>query len=146
MNQNPKNLKSPLAGGTPPLRTLLCQAARRAIEGAAVSVEPISLEFDIPEDAAFPQPQQLAELVSALVRGSLDCLPDGGEIMLTFWQASDHCEIEVADNGPAAEARPHRLPMIAAALGAELVWQNCPQGGAAVTARLRRTASIREAA
>ncbi|WP_164102886.1 histidine kinase [Candidatus Laterigemmans baculatus] len=151
MNQNSKNSKSsrPVPLGKPaplgkpvPLRELLSQAARTAILDA-----PVQLEVDVPAGAQFSvDAGRLTELVTAMVRGSLACLPAGGEITLTLWQTAGSCEIEVADNGPPIESRPRRLPMVAASLGAELLWQNCPQGGAAVTATLRRPQALREAA
>lgn len=141
MSSNPKNPKtSPWRDVS--LRPLLTQAAR-----VAVGDSPVRLEFDIPADAQSPvDPECLVELVRAMVRGSLDCLSADGEIMLTFWQTADSCEIEIADNGPAIESRPRRLPMVAASIGAEMLWQNCPQGGAAVTAKLRRPLALRDAA
>lgn len=142
MNQNSQNSKTSFSPRPIPLRSLLSRAAYDAIGDA-----PVSLEIDIPADAQFPvDGERLADMVTAMVRGSLACLPSDGEIMLTVWQTAGSCEIEVADNGPAIESRPRRLPMIAAALGAELLWQNCPQGGAAVTATLRRPLALREAA
>ena len=142
MNKNSKNSQTSQSPHDHSLRSLLRDVAREAIGEA-----PVRLEVDVPADASFPvAPQRLAELVAAMVRGALDCLPSSGEITLTYWQAGDSCEIEVADNGPAIDARPRRLPLVAASLGAELVWQNCPQGGAAVTARLRRSLALREAA
>lgn len=142
MNQNSQNPKTSFSPRPVPLRSLLSQAAHDAIGDA-----PVGLEIDIPAEARFPvDSDRLAALVTAMVRGSLDCLPSVGEIMLTVWPTAGGLEIEVADNGPSVESRPHRLPMVAASLGAELVWQNCPQGGAAVTAKLRRPLALREAA
>lgn len=142
MNQNSKNPASQFLRSQHSTGALLRQAARDAI-GAA----DIHLEIDAPADARCPvDPGCLMELVTAMVRGSIACLPADGEIVLTLWQTESTCEIEVADNGPAIESRPRRLPLAAASLHAEMLWQNCPQGGAAVTAKLRPSLASREAA
>lgn len=142
MNQNFKNPASRSSRGEPSTRALLRQAARDAIGAADVR-----LEIDAPAELRCGiDPVSLVELVTAMVRGAVACIPADGEITLTLWQSDSTCEIEVADNGPAVESRPRRLPLAAAALGAEMLWQNCPQGGAAVTAKLRRSLASREAA
>ena len=149
MNQNSKNPKHPNPPHDHSLRSLLRRAAREAIGEASVQLEvdASSAPATAPAAIASGDAGRVFELVTAMVRASLDCLPtSGGEITITLWQTHEHCEIEVADNGPAVDQRPRRLPLAAASLGAELVWQNCPQGGAAVTARLRRPMVLRDAA
>ena len=121
---------------------MIADAAREGIGSRTVK-----LEVDVPELLVWPaSTEAIGTLVGALVRGAVDNLGPGGEILVTAWQRGEVLEIEVADNGPALDSRPQRLPMSAAALGAELVWQNCPQGGAAVTAILTRAERLREAA
>lgn len=142
MSQNFKNSAARSFRGEPSTRALLRQAALNAIGSADVR-----LEIDAPADLRCGiDSASLVELVTAMVRAAVACLPADGEIILTLWQSDSTCEIEVADNGPAVESRPRRLPLAAAALGAEMVWQNCPQGGAAVTAKLRPWLASREAA
>ncbi len=121
------------------------QAALKAIAGRKVS-----LELDVPDDleTTFAS-ASLCQLVESLVRGSMDHLDeqDGrSELSISIWNLGNRLELEVADNGSAIETRPHLFPMIAAAMGIQLLWQNCPQGGAAVTAILPHVAGRREAA
>ncbi len=77
------------------------------------------------------------ELLSSLVRGlvadSLREMPDDGEITVTACQTAAGVELEIADTWSDTESRGHSLPFAAAALGCKPHWQNCPQGGAAVT-------------
>ena len=124
------------------LKQLLVEAVNRGI-GSAM----IQLDLDIPEGVSFPvEPTQLTQLVQSLVSASASVLEEHGEISFTVWAAGETLEIEVADNGPALELRPRYLPMAAGTLGAELVWQNCPQGGAAVTVVVPRVKPKRSAA
>lgn len=124
------------------LKRLLVEAVIRGI-GSAV----IQLDLDIPDGVCFPvDPTQLTQLVQSLVSASASTLEENGEISFTVWQAGELLEIEVADNGPALESRPRYLPLALGTLGAELVWQNCPQGGAAVTVVVPRVKPKRSAA
>jgi hypothetical protein len=121
------------------------QAALKAIAGRAVS-----LEWDVPTDLETTfAPESLCQLVESLVRGSMDHLDeqDGtSELSVSIWNLGNRLELEVADNGSSIESRPQRFPLIAASMGVQLLWQNCPQGGAAVTAILPNAAGRREAA
>lgn len=95
---------------------------------------PVCLELDI--DLKIPVPcdhQRTADLITALSRQALDAMPDGGDLMITACQTSAGLELEIADSGIDASKRERHLPIVAAALNAELQWQNCPQGGEAVT-------------
>ncbi len=98
---------------------------------------PICLEVDIDMELRLPvDSASLCQLIDSLVRQALLEMPDGGELTITACETPTGVEIEIADTGCDVQSRACKLPMIAAAMAAELSWQNCPQGGGAVTARL----------
>lgn len=78
----------------------------------------------------------LTTLIESLVRQSLDEMPEGGDLTITACETGGHLELEIADSGPDVNDRACTLPMVAAAIGVEISWQNCPQGGAAATITL----------
>ncbi|PAY19420.1 MULTISPECIES: ATPase [Pirellulaceae] len=95
---------------------------------------PVCLELDI--DLEIPIPcdhQRTADLITALSKQALEAMPDGGDLMITACQSESGLELEIADSGTDATKRERHLPIAAAAINAELQWQNCPQGGVAVT-------------
>lgn len=95
---------------------------------------PVCLEVDIAADIRLPvDSPSLCQLLDSLIRQSLIEMPDGGELTITGYQTATGVEIELADTGRDVVRRPCKLPMIAAAMSADVLWQNCPQGGAAVT-------------
>jgi len=73
-----------------------------------------------------------------LVSQSLSEMPEGGDLTITACETAQGLELELADTGCDIENRVQRTPIAAAAMGVELVWQNCPQGGAAVTMTFHR--------
>jgi hypothetical protein len=102
---------------------------------------PIALEMDIDIQLRIPADAvRTAELIRTLVNQAIDEMPDGGDLTVTAWESSQGIELEMADTGGDIESRGQRLPMAAAAIGAKLAWNNCPQGGAAVTITFRRDA------
>jgi hypothetical protein len=108
---------------------------------------PVCFEMNVPIDLMTTADRaRLSELVTSLVRDSLDQMPDGGELMVTGCQTSHGIELEIADTGGDIEVRSNRLSLAAAALGCKPQWQNCPQGGAAVTLVLPFSDAIRRAA
>lgn len=97
---------------------------------------PICLELDI--DTKIPVPDDVSKVVAlleSLVSQSLEEMPEGGDLTVTAVSSPAGIELELADTGCDVEQRSRRLPMVAAAIGASLSWQNCPQGGGAVTIR-----------
>ena len=95
---------------------------------------PVCLEMDVDLGLPIPcDPQQAADLITALSRQALDAMPDGGDLTVTACQTASGIELEIADSGDDAEQRGCHHPIAAAAINAELTWQNCPQGGVAVT-------------
>lgn len=99
---------------------------------------PVCLDLDVDTSVPVPaDPSQTAELLRALVRQSLQEMPDGGDLSVTACEMPHGLELELADTGAEIESRPTRLPMAAATIGARVGWQNCPQGGAAVTITFR---------
>ncbi|MDA8697136.1 ATPase [Rhodopirellula sp.] len=108
---------------------------------------PICLELDIDTMIEVPaDAEKIVSLLESLVSQSLDEMPDGGDLTITAVESQDGLELELADTGCDVENRSRRLPMIAAAIGAGLSWQNCPQGGGAVTIRFPRKQQMLRAA
>lgn len=98
---------------------------------------PICLEVDIDMELRLPVDKaSLCQLIDSLVRQAILEMPGGGELTITACETPTGVEIEIADTGGDVQHRACKLPMIAAAMAAELTWQNCPQGGGAVTAKL----------
>ena len=94
----------------------------------------VCLEMDI--DTWLPLPNDAvgtADLVRILIGQALEEMPQGGDLTITACRTPSGIELEIADTGCDIAERPQRLPMVAASMGARLAWQNCPQGGAAVT-------------
>lgn len=97
---------------------------------------PVCLEVDIDHAIDLPaDPAATAELVRTLVGQSLGTMPDGGDLVITGCDTPTGVELEMADSGVDVQQRVRRLPLAAAAVGAEIRWQNCPQGGGAVTVK-----------
>ncbi len=100
---------------------------------------PVCLELDIPTDLTIPaEPKQTAELIRKLVVQSLAEMGGAGDLLITACETPNGIELELADSGCDVNARAKSRPMVAAAIGASLDWQNCPQGGAAVTITFQR--------
>ena len=97
---------------------------------------PICLELDIPTTLEVPaDPNQTAELVRTLVVQAIAEMGGAGDLLITACETPNGVELEVADSGCDINARAKSLPMVAGMIGAQLSWQNCPQGGAAVTVK-----------
>ena len=100
---------------------------------------PICLELDIDTSLEVPaDPTRTVDLIQSLVNQSLSEMPHGGDLTITACETDQGLELELADTGCDVEDRLRRNPISAAALGVQLFWQNCPQGGAAVTVIFRR--------
>jgi signal transduction histidine kinase len=99
----------------------------------------ICLELDI--DTSFGVPadsERMVDLLQALVNQALAEMPEGGDLTITACETAQGLELELADTGCEIENRLQSTPIAAAAMGLELVWQNCPQGGVAVTLTFHR--------
>ncbi|MEM9368818.1 MAG: ATPase [Planctomycetota bacterium] len=98
---------------------------------------PVCLEMEVDTNlrSAVDSPS-LTTLIESLVRQSLDEMPKGGDLTITACDTGSHLELEIADSGSDVSERACSLPMVAAAMGVEISWQNCPQGGAAATIKL----------
>ena len=108
---------------------------------------PVALEMDINVDLAVPADAvRTADLIRTLVNQAIDEMPQGGDLVVTACETPQGVELEMADTGRDVEQRAQRLPLAAAAIGAQLAWQNCPQGGAAVTVTFRRESGQRRIA
>jgi hypothetical protein len=116
-----------------------CQSLAVLVESVAASLliehaGAVCLEVDIDGSMGIPaDPTRTVDLISVLVKQALAQMPDGGELSITACETAATVELELADTGARVEARPTSLPMAAAAIGAQVIWQNCPQGGAAAT-------------
>jgi len=101
---------------------------------AAVCLEmDIDTAIEVPADA-----NRTADLIRSLAQQALSEMPEGGDLTITACQTARGLELELADTGCDVSLRATRLPMAAAAVGADVDWQNCPQGGAAVTVTFPR--------
>ncbi len=116
-----------------------CQSLAVLVESVAASLliehaGAVCLEVDIDNALGIPaDPTTTVDLIRALVKQSLAQMPDRGELTITGCETAHGVELELADTGERVESRPTSLPMAAAAIGAQVTWQNCPQGGAAAT-------------
>lgn len=109
---------------------------------------PVCLDIDIDAELAVPSdPIPMVELLRALTRQALDEMLHGGDLTITACETADGVELEMADTGSDVGERSKRIPLAAAAIGAQIRWQNCAQGGGAVTVVFpRRSQSRRKAA
>jgi hypothetical protein len=108
---------------------------------------PVCLELDIDTSLDVPgDASKTVELLKTLVSQSLSEMPEGGDLMVTACQTATGLELELADTGCDVNDREKRLPMAAASIGASVTWQNCPQGGGAVTIKFPPQEGIRRAA
>ncbi|MEM1224805.1 MAG: ATPase [Planctomycetota bacterium] len=95
---------------------------------------PVYLDVDIDNEIRLPvDPPSLCQVLDSLIRQALIEMPSGGELTITACETATGVDIELADTGRDIAERPCKLPMIAAAMSADISWQNCPQGGGAVT-------------
>lgn len=126
----------------------LAELIRQATDGLLVRhPAEIGCDFDLdPRIIVRQMPNEIRDLVHALVRQSLQEMEDGGELTITAWSDGERVELEIADTGRSVTQRPKCLPMVAAVVGARMHWQDCPQGGAAVTVDLGSQTVRREAA
>ncbi|MFK8112573.1 MAG: ATPase [Rubripirellula sp.] len=108
---------------------------------------PICLELDIDTALGVPaSPERTVDLIHTLVRQSLAEMPEGGDLTITACETPLGIELEMADTGRDIEDRATLLPLAAASIGAKVMWQNCPQGGGAVTVTFRRDADSKRMA
>lgn len=126
----------------------LAELIRQAVDGLlAHHPTEIGCDFDLdPQIIVRQMPDKIRDLVHALVRQSLQEMDGGGELTITAWSDGERVELEIADTGRSVAQRPTRLPLVAAVVGARLHWQDCPQGGAAVTVDLGCQTARNEAA
>lgn len=108
---------------------------------------PVCLEVEVDPEIEVPGDRApTVELVRVLTQQALSVMPDGGDLTVTGLETDHGVELELADTGREVDGRERRLPMAAATLGADIRWQNCPQGGVAVTVRFPRHANARRRA
>ena len=105
------------------------------------------VELDLSEGLECPcSAESVLQLVVSLIDAALQSSPGKPELLVTACCVDGALEVEVADNGPSLSERPRRLPLIAAQLNAQVYWQDCPQGGVAVTAVFPAVSRQRRAA
>jgi hypothetical protein len=108
---------------------------------------PICFELNVPIDLMTTADRaRLSDLVRSLVLDSLQQMADGGELTVTACQTAHGVELEIADTGSDIDSRGTQLSLAAATLGCKPQWQNCPQGGAAVTLVLPFNDAVRKVA
>lgn len=108
---------------------------------------PICFELNVPIDLmTTADRQRLSDVVRSLVRDSLEQMADGGELTVTGCLTAHGVELEIADTGSDVDSRGNKLSLAAAAMGCKPQWQNCPQGGAAVTLVLPFNDAVRKVA
>lgn len=114
-----------------PLLEVLQRTTSQRLEGVRCRVD-----YDIPATIRTPGPTAaIDQLVGALIDGAVSEAGDEPlELLITACPIGNTVEIEIADNGPPLASRTKRIPWSAAPLRAHLYWQDCPQGGVAVTA------------
>ncbi|MEM9643496.1 MAG: ATPase [Planctomycetota bacterium] len=95
---------------------------------------PICLEVDIDPDIPIPASvESTTAVIRSMTKQILAELDQGGDLLITGCKTESSIELELADDGPAIENRARSVPIAVAEAGADLKWQDCPQGGAAVT-------------
>lgn len=105
------------------------------------------VEVDIPEDIGIPAPPvPLVELITALVQQASLQMRSGGEMTFIGWESDNTCELEIADSGRDVHQRRCEVPRAIQATGGQVKWNNCPQGGAAVTLSFAKKYAHRQAA
>ena len=108
---------------------------------------PIGLEVDVDLGIAIPaNPTQTAELIRMLVDQSLQEMAEGGELMITACEEASQVTILLFDNGPDAQDRSHRIPMVSTMIGAKLEWISPPEGGVCVRVTIPRRGESRRLA
>lgn len=109
---------------------------------------PICLEMEIDPLLEVPaEANQTAELIRTLVNQMLAEMPGGGELIASATASTGTIELEFADSGCDVDDRSCSIPMAAAAIGAEIEWNNGPNGGAVVRIKFgRRGHAARRAA
>lgn len=128
---------------TTSLSSLAAKAAENVLSQHSGQVV---LEMNIPATIASPgNPDDMLQLLEILIGQSLNEM-DNGELSIVAWQGGGLLELEIADSGCSIEERSASFPLAVARLHGEIVRQNCPQGGAAVTVRFPLGAVQTEAA
>ena len=90
----------PPAEMNPLLRSTLSPLLRQF--PAAMRVD-LDLAVDLP---LVTDPDSFCQLVRSLVQEALKQMPEGGELTITGCRVGNGWDLEIADTGPAAEARP----------------------------------------
>lgn len=102
----------------------------------------VCLELDIDVELKVPaDPQRMVDLVRSLTSQALAEMSHGGDLTITACDTGSGIELEFADTGRDVTVRAQSRPLAAAAIGASLAWQNCPQGGGSVTVSIPVAAS-----
>jgi len=121
-----------------------CQSLAVLVESVTAPLliqhtSPVCLEIDIDTELGVPaDPAGTVLLIRTLVGQALSEMPEGGDLNIMACESVRGVELELADTGGDIENRATRLPLAAAAIGAQVEWHNCPQGGGAVTVTFRR--------
>lgn len=142
---------------------LVCQMVEEVCESMAPQLEGQNIEVDIdvpPNTVLMADREMMRRALLNLVLNSMDVMPDGGDLVITSFEATTGFELEVADSGPGlTKEQKARLfePFFTTkqqgtGLGLSVVFHvaeshggtvtaiNCPEGGAAFTIKIPRQA------
>ena len=133
------------SGAPPTLAALIERVAASLLLSHSAA---IALEMDIdPDDAVPADPTLTTLLVESLIRAAIAEMPGGGDLNITAVTTDQGVELEIADTGESCRHRVCSRPLVAAQIGARVRWDDCPQGGSAVTVFFPpRPAALRHAA
>ena len=119
------------SGAPPTLAALIERVAASLLVSHSAAV---ALEMDIDPEAGVPaDPALTSLLVESLIRAAVAEMPGGGDLTITAVTNDRGYELEIADTGESCRHRVCSRPLVAAKIGARVQWDDCPQGGSAVT-------------
>ncbi len=142
---------------------LVCQLIDEVCESLAPQFEAqgVEIEIDVPPNTSLLADRELIRrAILNLTLNALDVMPDGGELVVTSYEATTGFELEIADSGPGLSVEQQKklfdpfyttketgtglgLSVVAHAAeahGGSISAINCPEGGAAFTLKIPRRA------
>jgi signal transduction histidine kinase len=147
-----------------PLRDLVEEVVRPL--ATRLSAQAVKTIVDIPPNQTISADRELLRrAVRNLVLNAVEAMPDGGTLVATSAAGPEATELEIADTGPALTDQQQEqafelvptaqrgtgwglavVHRIAELHGGSITTTNCPEGGAAFTLRIPRSASWEAAA
>lgn len=106
----------------------------------------IDVEIDVDSAIGCPcSADALTQLIGGTLRQALAEMDDG-ELSIIAWAGPSALELKIADSGGPLSERAVTTSLLAARMGTDVIRQDCPQGGVAVTFCFPRRAALREVA